>query len=173
MNKLGLWLGRRIGDYLSRTTHADSTSLATEPGRLAAALRPGDVLLGEGNTRLSVAIKYLTQSTWSHAALYIGQALGPTNAEGESLCFVEADITDGVRAVPLSGYHGLHTRICRPVNLSPQDLEKLLDYACARMSKRNALVFSIREVMGLSSEEICNKSRLQRLISMQYYSGRG
>ena len=40
-------------------------------------LQPGDVLLVEGNSRVSVAIKYLTQSTWSHAALYIGDALGP------------------------------------------------------------------------------------------------
>jgi len=69
----------------------------------------------EGDKRISVAIKYLTQSTWSHAALYIGPALGRTNEEGESLCFVEADITEGVRAVPLSLFHGLHTRICRPV----------------------------------------------------------
>jgi len=44
-----------------------------EPGRpepvtekLTACLQAGDVLLVEGQTRVSVAIKYLTQSTWSH-----------------------------------------------------------------------------------------------------------
>ena len=31
---------------------------------------------------------------------------------------------------------------------------------CQRMSKRDALVFSMREVMGLSSEEICKKIEL-------------
>ena len=34
--------------------------------KLMACLQPGDVLLVEGQTRVSVAIKYLTQSTWSH-----------------------------------------------------------------------------------------------------------
>ncbi|MFT7141578.1 MAG: hypothetical protein ACI9B8_004016, partial [Sulfitobacter sp.] len=29
-------------------------------------IKPGDVLLVEGRTRVSTAIKYLTQSTWSH-----------------------------------------------------------------------------------------------------------
>ena len=37
------------------------------------AMQPGDILLVEGNQRVSSAIKYLTQSTWSHAAFYIGQ----------------------------------------------------------------------------------------------------
>jgi len=146
MNRVGLWLGRRIGGYLSRRRHTDSTSMATEPGRLAAALRPGDVLLVEGNTRLSVAIKYLTQSTWSHAALYIGPTLGRTNEEGESLCFVEADVNEGVRAVPLSAFAGLHTRICRPVNLSPEDLDRLLNYACARIGHQ----YDLRNVFDLA-----------------------
>ena len=39
-------------------------------------LRPGDVLLVEGSSRISTAIKYLTQSTWSHAALFVGPPLG-------------------------------------------------------------------------------------------------
>ena len=146
MNQVGLWLGRRIGAYLSRRTQTDSASMATEPGQLAAALRPGDVLLVEGNTRLSVAIKYLTQSTWSHAALYIGETLSRTNDQGESLCFVEADINDGVRAVPLSAFHGLHTRICRPVNLSPEDLDRVLNYACARIGH----YYDLRNVFDLA-----------------------
>jgi hypothetical protein len=43
------------------------------------------VLLIEGNTRLSVIIKYLTQSTWSHAALYVGDVLG-TSAQANLGC---------------------------------------------------------------------------------------
>ena len=36
-------------------------------------MEPGDILLVEGNQRVSSAIKYLTQSTWSHAAFYLGK----------------------------------------------------------------------------------------------------
>ena len=33
------------------------------------------MLLVAGGNRLSTAIEYLTQSTWSHAALYVGNAI--------------------------------------------------------------------------------------------------
>ena len=46
---------------------------------------------------------------------------------------VEADILEGVRAVPLSQYAGLHTRICRPVGLAEDDLRRVVDYAVSRI----------------------------------------
>jgi len=59
------WLGARLGNYLSQSLPTPGTAAATDPAKLMACVRPGDVILVEGNTRLSVAIKYLTQSTWS------------------------------------------------------------------------------------------------------------
>lgn len=48
--------------------------MSAMPERLATTLEPCDVLLIEGsNTRVSTPIEYLTQSTWSHAALYLGE----------------------------------------------------------------------------------------------------
>src|SRR5215467_9390586 len=35
-------------------------------------IRKGDVILVEGNERISECIKYLTQSSWSHSALFVG-----------------------------------------------------------------------------------------------------
>src|ERR1043166_8781828 len=35
-------------------------------------LKPGDVILVDGDQRVSEVIKYLTQSTWSHSVLYVG-----------------------------------------------------------------------------------------------------
>ncbi len=35
-------------------------------------IRKGDVILVEGNERISECIKYLTQSSWSHSVLYVG-----------------------------------------------------------------------------------------------------
>ena len=103
---------------------------------VARALVPGDVLLVEGNTRISAAIKYLTQSTWSHAALYIGDALGSEDADREPKTLIEADICEGVRAIPLSLYAGMHTRICRPVGLSPGDLSKVIGFAVSRIGQQ-------------------------------------
>ena len=135
MDRLLAWLGRRLAKYLSEPRPL-STALATSPPeKLAGTLAPGDVLLIEGNTRISVAIKYLTQSTWSHSALYVGDALGPPPAGEEPKVLIEADLRAGVRAVPLSQYAGLHTRICRPVGLAGEDLKKVIDFAVTRIGE--------------------------------------
>ena len=41
--------------------------------RMRYELRTGDVLLVEGRSRISGIIRYLTQSSWAHSALYIGK----------------------------------------------------------------------------------------------------
>ena len=90
-------------------------------------LKPGDVLLVEGELRISSAIKYLTQSTWSHSALYVGK-LG----EQEHM-LIEADMTEGVRAISIDYYENFNTRICRPVHLAEHDQKKLIDYMISRL----------------------------------------
>ncbi len=106
------------------------------PERLAALLRPGDVLLVEGINRISIAIKYLTQSTWSHAALYIGDALGPPPPGEAPRVFIEAALREGVRAVPLANFAHLNTRICRPVGLTADDRAHVIEFALARLGQR-------------------------------------
>jgi hypothetical protein len=129
------WLGGRLAKYLSEV-RPEGTHLATSPPeKLAGALEPGDVLLIEGNTRVSVAIKYLTQSTWSHSALYVGDALGSSPAGEEPKVLIEADMREGVRGIPLSHFAGLHTRICRPVGLAGDDLKKVIDFAVTRIGE--------------------------------------
>jgi hypothetical protein len=88
-------------------------------------IQPADVLLVEGSSRISAAIKYLTHSTWSHAALCIGSAAAAP--------LVEADVVNGVVAVPYSKYEGSNVRICRPVGLSDSDQRRLLDFAVSRI----------------------------------------
>lgn len=119
-------LGRRLAAFLSKDGHAHSTSPPTNPHLLKAALRPADVLLVEGTSLIATAIKYLTQSTWSHAALYVGDAIP---GAGERDMFVEADLIEGVRAVALPKFAPYHCRICRPVGLSASDVERVV--ACA------------------------------------------
>jgi hypothetical protein len=101
MGTISGWLGFRLARYLSAEVHQHSSAPPTHGERLRASLRPSDVLLVEGHSRFSTAIKYFTQSTWSHAALYVGpQALSETTAPRHH-CFVEADVTEGVRSNPV------------------------------------------------------------------------
>jgi len=139
------WLGRRLADYLARERPRGEQAGVQDPAALAATLRPCDVLLVEGNTRFSVAIKYLTQSTWSHAALFVGDALGPARDGGEPHVLIEADVREGVRSLPLGQYAGMHTRICRPVGLASEDTARVIAYAVSRLGNR----YDVKNVIDL------------------------
>ena len=119
-------LGMRLAQHLSRPRAHAQTGMPTEQHLLAQCLRPGDVLLVDGSSRVSGAIKYLTQSTWSHAAFYVGSQLGGSDAQGQPYQLIEADMVQGVCKRPLSHYQSYQTRICRPSALGAADLQQLL-----------------------------------------------
>jgi hypothetical protein len=122
------FLSRQLVGFLTKPTHVHSTSQPANIEYLQDVLRPGDVLLVEGYSRVSSAIKYLTQSTWSHAAVYVGTVVGECDSENTPLCFIEADVVEGVRAVSIENYRGMHCRICRPIGLKGEDVSKLQEY---------------------------------------------
>lgn len=126
------WIGSNLARHLSQPSQRDVRVATSSPERLKDTLRKGDVLLVEGASRFSVAIKYLTQSTWSHAALYIGNAVDPPEKGEAARVIVEADIREGIRLMPLSIYYERHTRICRPIGLTPGNIDNLVDYAVSR-----------------------------------------
>lgn len=133
MRRIRSAIGRALGRYLSEPISSYRPLTTSAPAALAATLRPGDVLLVEGNTRVSGAIKYLTQSTWSHACLYVGNAVKAEGAEDDPPVLVEVDMVRGCWAVPLSRYAAFHTRICRPVGLKAEDIERLVQYVMSRL----------------------------------------
>jgi hypothetical protein len=126
-------IGRALVRYLERPARGRAYSMPGYPEALRNALRPGDVLLVEGTSRVSDVIKYLTQSTWSHAALYVGPIAGAKTDDGEPHVLMEAEIGEGIVSSPLSKYDFYHTRICRPVGLTHEDCETVCNYAIARI----------------------------------------
>lgn len=145
MNHIARQLGQWLGAWLSQPQNVDGASPAPNPVLLEAALQPGDVLLIEGTSRFSTAIKYLTQSTWTHAALYVGNEFARRSPSGESLCFVEADVMEGVRMTALSEYTPYHSRICRAVGLTPAHRRQLIEFVLARVGYR----YDMRNVFDL------------------------
>jgi hypothetical protein len=133
---MGLMLegvGRLIARFLQRPVHGYEPFTPSDPDALRQSLEPGDVLLVEGNNHIAGVIKYLTQSTWSHAALYVGPIGDRTTPDGEPLVLVEANLGQGVVASPLSKYGRVHSRICRPIGLSEDDRARVCDYAAERI----------------------------------------
>ena len=129
MNAISQAIGKYLASYLTKTLpgyqRIDTVSIA----EVAAVLQTGDILLVDGNTRISTAIKYLTQSSWSHACLYMGSGAEETDVTN----LLEASLKGGVRVVSLNYYADFNLRICRPVNLSEDDIDRLIGFAKAKL----------------------------------------
>ena len=126
-------IGQLIAGYLQKEVPGYEPFTPSDPEHLRGVIQPGDVLLVEGNNRISGIIKYLTQSTWSHAALYVGPIDGAIEPDGEPHVLIEANIGEGVTSAPLSKYFPYHTRVCRPVGLSYEDRTTVCRYAINRI----------------------------------------
>jgi Permuted papain-like amidase enzyme, YaeF/YiiX, C92 family len=131
--RLEAYLSAKILQYLSQPTGRYAPFFAPDPAIIRSALKPGDIVLVEGNSRLSAIIKFLTQSTWSHAALYVGERPGDNAPNGEPNVLLEAEADSGVVTVPLSKYLGFNIRICRSVGLDDENKNEVVGYALARI----------------------------------------
>jgi hypothetical protein len=126
-------IGRCIAARLRQPSRGYEPFAPCDPAALRRTLQPADVLLVDGNQRISSAIKYLTQSTWSHAALFVGNALGSPPGGGEQTPLIEANLEEGVVAVPLSKYTPFNVRVCRPVGLTAADRCKVIEFMISHL----------------------------------------
>jgi hypothetical protein len=139
-------IGKRLAHFLAKP-RPSRTHVPTSPREvIAATLQKGDVLLVDGTSRFSSAIKYLTQSTWSHAALYIGDHLGPPPEGEEARVLCDVDVEQGVRMIPMSTFADLHTRICRPVGLNAAEIEQLVQFMVSRVG----VTYDLKNILDLT-----------------------
>ena len=129
-------LGHLIATYLQQPASGYEPFTPANPEALRRSIKPGDVLLIEGRNHISGIIKYLTQTTWSHAALYVGPIAGRTTADDQPCELIESNLDNGVICVPLLKYAQFHTRICRPIGLSADDCRIVCNYAIERIGLR-------------------------------------
>jgi hypothetical protein len=126
--------------------------------RLKHEIRPGDVLLIEGRSRVSHIIQRLTQSPWTHAALYVGRAddIEDDNMrriveqyqpkDGHVRLIIEGLLGKDMVVSPLSSYRHQHIRICRPIGLSSNDTQLVISYAIKTVGQR----YSVRKLLDLA-----------------------
>ena len=153
--RLRAWLTRRLLDWLSEPVPAYEQRVWNDPHALRRTIRKGDVVLVEGDNRISVVIKYLTQSSWSHAALYVGDELlrqggelaertrRDFGADAEHL-LVEA-LPSGVLAAPLAKYIDYNIRLVRPHRLRPEHMKQILGEAIGAIGWH----YDLRNVLDL------------------------
>ncbi|HAU0838393.1 TPA: hypothetical protein JBH66_03160 [Legionella pneumophila] len=126
--------------------------------KLCNKIRPADVLLVEGRSRISRMIRHVTQSPWSHAALYIGclhdikepslQELIKEHYNGlpHKQLLVESELGLGTIISPLDKYKDEHLRIVRPEWLAQEDVCRVVSYALSRLGKN----YDVRHVLDLA-----------------------
>lgn len=126
--------------------------------RIRYELKQCDVLLIEGRTRISDVIRLITQSPWSHAALYIGRLhdiedpdlrkIVSHHYDGtpEDQLIVESQLGLGTIIRSLAVYRNDHVRISRPSGLSYKDSQQVVRYSISRLG----LDYDVRQIFDLA-----------------------
>jgi len=155
------WLLDRMSDWavgvLTKPLKTYALHIPNDIAALKRHIRKGDVILVEGNERVSECIKYLTQSSWSHAALYVGDEpirrnpalkapLAAQFGEEANFLLVEAIVEAGVVLSPLAKYRDFNIRVCRPFNLAAADLAEVMDEAIRSVGD----TYDLRNVIDLA-----------------------
>jgi hypothetical protein len=152
-------LGKLIARWLTKDPeHPSDSVLLLNYDRLSYEIRPGDVILLEGRSKVSEVIKMITQNPWTHAALYIGRLYEIEDVkirehisrfidtEPEQQLIIETLLGEGTVVYPLHKYRNEHLRICRPNGLSPRDAQKVIGYVVNRLGTN----YDVRQLMDLA-----------------------
>lgn len=121
-------------------------------------IRSGDVLLIEGRTRVSEVIGIITQSPWTHSALYIGRLedIEDSHVRNKITEYYKGDVNEqliieslmgqGTIINPLSTYKLEHVRLCRPHEISKQDTQQVIKYCVYQLGTD----YDIRQIFDLA-----------------------
>ena len=151
-------LGKRVSTWLIHDHGAECATMLCDFERLRFEIRPGDVLLLEGRSRISEVIKLVTQSPWTHSALYIGRVhdvadpavrervLRFYHGDPNEQLIIEALLGEGTVVNPITKYRSEHLRICRPGALSPADARKVITRAIAKLG----CDYNVRQLLDLT-----------------------
>ena len=146
-----------LTNWLTRKT-SPVQSMLCDFERIRHEIKPCDVILIEGRSRVSEVIKLITQSPWSHAVLYIGRLhdiedtglrdcikqyyFGPLDQQ----LIIESELGIGTVIRPLSEYGDEHLRICRPRGISFNDSQAVIAYAIGRLGTP----YDVRQIFDLA-----------------------
>ncbi|MBT5229160.1 MAG: hypothetical protein HOM11_02675 [Methylococcales bacterium] len=157
LRKAAQYINQSISNWLVKEEAPASIPLC-DFERLQYEVRPADVILVEGRSRVSEVIKLITQSSWTHAALYIGRLYDISDPALRQLVqesylgdpndqlLVEAQLGIGTVVVPITKYEGEHLRICRPQALSPVDAHKVSKFCIQRLG----MDYDVRHILDLA-----------------------
>ena len=151
------WLGRKIVRWLTNE-HPQANPPLCDFDRIRYEVRPCDVILVEGRSRVAEIIRTVTQSPWSHSALYIGRihdiddpevrerVLSFYNGDPNEQLVIEAWLGEGTVVNPLDKYQGDTLRVCRPTGLTRQDAQQVMKFTLQHLG----FDYDLRQLLDLA-----------------------
>lgn len=153
------YLISKFAEYLNAQKPSSDDGLPqTDFESLCEELHQADIILVEGRSRVSEVIKTITNSAWTHAAVYIGK-LGDIkegmlqnriaehyDGDPNEQLVIEAMLGEGTIVVPISKYLTSHLRICRPRGLSRSDRQQVIAYTVSQLGND----YDIRHLFDLA-----------------------
>lgn len=148
---------RPIVGWLTRESNTRPRPLS-DFERIQYELKPCDVILVEGRSRISDVIRLTTQSPWTHAALYIGRLhdiddpdlreIIKHHHKGEPTdrLIIESQLGQGTVVNKIDIYKDEHLRICRPSRLGIKDSQQVSRYAISRLG----VDYDVRQIFDLA-----------------------
>jgi len=152
------WVQQIITRFLNAEPHHPGRVIPlSDVSALTREARRGDVILVEGQSRVSDVIRWVTLSPWTHAALYIGALsdLPDSKLRSEIQNFyqgpedepivIESFLGQGTIIQPIKVYEKKHLRLARPKGLTQIDALRVTEYAASRLGA----AYDVRQIFDL------------------------
>lgn len=158
LNGCADWLWQKGIDWLNANPHPEDFSALCNFEFLEREVRPADVILFAGQSRVSKVIQTVVLSPWTHVALYVGRINDIRNPRMRSrlAAYYHGDLSEplviesllgqGTVVNPLRLYRGEHLRVCRPSGLIWQDADKVVDFAIEHLG----MGYDVRQLLDLA-----------------------
>lgn len=151
------WMAKKITRWITQD-RAPAEIAPCDFERMSCEIRACDVLLVEGRARVSEVIKTITQSQWTHSALYIGRLNDIADEATREIVswfydgdpneqlVIEPVLGKGTIVAPLRKYAPDHVRICRPRGLSRPDMIKVINFTAQHLGRD----YDVRQLLDLA-----------------------
>ncbi|UJS22656.1 YiiX/YebB-like N1pC/P60 family cysteine hydrolase [Thiothrix winogradskyi] len=152
------WLWKKGIGWLNTVPRAEDFSALCNFEFLEREIRPADVILFAGQSRVSKVIQTVVLSPWTHAALYVGRLndIRDPKVRSRLAAYYDGDLSEplviesllgkGTIVTPLRQYRKEHLRICRPATLTWQDADKVVNFGIEHLG----MGYDVRQLLDLA-----------------------
>ncbi len=152
------WIITQLSRWMLKNTSPAQTDYLCNFETVKNEIQIGDILLVQGRNRISAIIRHITESRWTHAALYIGKLnaihdpeirhllIQHGNPDPNTQLIIESEIGLGTAIAPLTNYQNEHIRILRPYALTTTDALNVAAVAIQHLGRK----YDVRHLLDLA-----------------------